>query len=147
METIHPEETSPAKRFLPPHLLLGAILLSIALDRWLPLARLWQQPWIILGAGIIAAALAVNIFLAIGFLRRKTTVIPFRESTVLITDGLYRFSRNPIYLSMIVLLYGEAIVLGSTASGSMTSIASVSGGPLRDQMKLRSSTITANSGG
>ena len=113
METIHRKETSPAKRFLPPHLLLGAILLSLALDRWLPLARLWQQPWIILGAGIIAIALAVNTFLAIGFLRRKTTVIPFRESTVLITDGLYRFSRNPIYLSMIVLLYGEAIALGS----------------------------------
>ncbi len=74
METVHPEKTSPAKRLLPPHLLLGAILLSIALDRWMPLARLWQQPWIVLGAGIIAVALAVNTFLAIGFRRRKTTV-------------------------------------------------------------------------
>lgn len=113
METVHHEKTSLAKRFLPPHLLLGAILLSLALDRWLPLARLWQQPWTFLGGGIIVAALAVNTFLAIGFRRRKTTVIPFRESTVLITDGLYRFSRNPIYLSMIVLLSGEAIALGS----------------------------------
>ena len=76
METIHQEKTSPAKRFLPPHLLLGAILLSLALDRWFPLARLWQQPWIFLGAGIIAAALAVNTFLAIGFLRRKRRSFP-----------------------------------------------------------------------
>ena len=32
---------------------------------------------------------------------------------MLITDGLYRFSRNPIYVSLVALLYGEAIALGS----------------------------------
>ena len=61
METIHQEEAISAKRLLPPHLLLGAVLLSLALDRWLPLARLWQQPWTYLGGGIIVAALAVNV--------------------------------------------------------------------------------------
>lgn len=113
METACQEETRPAKRWLPPHLLLATILLSLALDRWLPLAQLWQRPWTFLGGGIIVAALAVNLYLAIGFRRRDTTVFPFRESTALITDGLYRFSRNPIYLSMVVLLCGEAIALGS----------------------------------
>ncbi len=107
------EETRPKRRLLPPHLLLGAVLLSLALDRWLPLMELWGRPWSYLGGAIILAALVLNVYLALGFRRRKTTIIPFRESTELITDGLYRFSRNPIYLSMVVLLCGEAIALGS----------------------------------
>lgn len=106
-------ETLFAKRLLPPHYLLGAVLLSLALDRWLPVAHLWGRPWTLLGGGIIIAAIVVNLYLAIGFRRRSTTIIPFQESTVLITDGLYRFSRNPIYVSMVVLLCGVAIALGS----------------------------------
>ena len=90
-----------------------AILLGLALDRWLPLVQLWGRPWTYIGWGIILAALLANIVCDLQFLRRKTTVIPFRESTVLVTNGLYRYSRNPIYLSMVALLYGEAIALGS----------------------------------
>ena len=107
------ENVHPAKRLMPPYVLLAAVLLSLALDRWLPLFHLWQRPWTYLGGATIIAALAVNVFLALGFKSKQTTIIPFQESTTLITGGLYRFSRNPIYLSMVVLLYGVAISLGS----------------------------------
>ena len=61
----------------------------------------------------MVVALTVNIYCAWQFHRRQTTVIPFRESTTLLTEGLYRYSRNPIYMSMVVLLIGLAIALGT----------------------------------
>lgn len=39
--------------------------------------------------------------------------MPFRESSTLMTDGLYRYTRNPIYVSMVVVLIGFAIAWGS----------------------------------
>jgi protein-S-isoprenylcysteine O-methyltransferase Ste14 len=43
----------------------------------------------------------------------KTTVTPFVESTVLVTDGMYRWSRNPMYLGFVLVLIGIAILLRS----------------------------------
>jgi protein-S-isoprenylcysteine O-methyltransferase Ste14 len=45
--------------------------------------------------------------------RRGTTLNPFGEPTALVTDGPYRFTRNPLYLSLALLLVGAATGLGS----------------------------------
>lgn len=103
----------PRRWILPPTVLLAAVLLSLALDRWLPVVQLWGRPWTWLGGGVMIAMLTLNSCCALEFRRRRTTVMPFRVSTALITDGFYRYSRNPIYLSMIVLLCGLAVALGS----------------------------------
>lgn len=42
-----------------------------------------------------------------------TTVKPFQESTALITDGVFRLSRNPMYLGFVLVLTGIATLLGS----------------------------------
>ncbi len=46
------------------------------------------------------------------FRRAGTPVIPFQPSTALVTDGPYRFSRNPIYLGMAALYVSLAFLLG-----------------------------------
>ncbi|MFX0150183.1 MAG: methyltransferase family protein [Candidatus Hodarchaeota archaeon] len=38
---------------------------------------------------------------------------PFQTSSTLVIEGLYKFSRNPIYLSIIIILIGLAILAGS----------------------------------
>jgi protein-S-isoprenylcysteine O-methyltransferase Ste14 len=45
------------------------------------------------------------------FFRRRTTIIPNRPSRALVTSGPYRFTRNPMYLSLSALYLGGAIVL------------------------------------
>ncbi|NOY43687.1 MAG: isoprenylcysteine carboxylmethyltransferase family protein [Planctomycetes bacterium] len=115
MNSVSEKSPSRRRKILPPVVLLAAILLEIALDRWLPVADLWATSGRLAGGAVIAAALVVNIFCALEFRRRKTTIIPFRESSSLLTGGLYRFSRNPIYLSMAVLLIGVAIATGSAS--------------------------------
>jgi len=49
----------------------------------------------------------------ISFNKAGTAIRPFESSTFLVTDGLYRYTRNPMYLGMVILLIGVATYLGS----------------------------------
>ncbi len=55
---------------------------------------------------LIGAAVIVFVLAVIEFRRYRTTIHPHHPSNVLITSGIYRWSRNPIYLADIVLLAG-----------------------------------------
>jgi len=47
------------------------------------------------------------------FRRRGTAVEPWKPSTVLINEGPYRFSRNPIYVGFAITYVGLAIAMDS----------------------------------
>ena len=49
------------------------------------------------------------------FDRAGTTIKPFETSSALVTRGVFSFSRNPIYVSMMLGLVGFFVVLGSLA--------------------------------
>lgn len=52
------------------------------------------------------------------FRRARTTVHPLRPetATTLVTFGVYRFTRNPMYLGLLLGLFGWAILLGQPAA-------------------------------
>ena len=106
-------QTPPSPRFYPPVLLLMAVVLMVVLHYVLPVARWLAWPWRALGALPIAMALLVGFWGAVQFRRHDTTIIPFEQSTALIAEGPYRYSRNPLYLSMTLILVGLWILLGS----------------------------------
>lgn len=106
-------QTPPSPRFYPPVLLLMAVVLMVALHYVLPVARWLAWPWRALGALPIAMALLVGFWGAVQFRRHDTTIIPFEQSTALIAEGPYRYSRNPLYISMTLILVGLWILLGS----------------------------------
>ena len=64
-------------------------------------------------AGVILLALAV-----LAFVRARTTVNPLapEQAQTLVTNGLYRFTRNPMYLAMALILVGGALALGNIAA-------------------------------
>ena len=66
-------------------------------------------PVVVLGAG---AWLWLDGESSIRFTRAGTPVIPFKPTTALVTDGAYRFTRNPIYLGMAALYVALAVGLG-----------------------------------
>ena len=106
-------QTPPSPRFYPPVLLLMAVVLMVALHYVLPVARWLAWPWRALGALPIAVAVLVGFWGAVQFRRHDTTIIPFEQSTALIAEGPYRYSRNPLYISMTLILVGLWILLGS----------------------------------
>ena len=98
---------------LPPVYFLASLFIAIGLHYQAPLAVIISQPWNLAGIAIIVTAAAIVVQPALAFRKADTSIIPFRESSSLVRNGMYRFSRNPMYLGMLTALIGVCIVLGS----------------------------------
>jgi protein-S-isoprenylcysteine O-methyltransferase Ste14 len=103
-------------KILPPVYFLAAIALMVILDRWIPLRILLRDAsaglgWILVFFGGISTIGAAGLFRRLG-----TPVKPFEPSTVLVTRGFFRFTRNPMYLGMVLALVGLALILGSLSA-------------------------------
>jgi protein-S-isoprenylcysteine O-methyltransferase Ste14 len=101
------------KRILPPTFFNVSIIALIAFHILIPLSRIILFPWNLLGLIPIALGAVLNLKSDKDFKTAGTTVKPFEESSVLITTGVFRISRNPMYLGMVLILLGAAILLGS----------------------------------
>jgi protein-S-isoprenylcysteine O-methyltransferase Ste14 len=72
---------------------------------WWPLGSFGPVgDWV--GALLVAAGLALAISAAVEFRRARTTIIPHEEPSAIVTSGVYRLSRNPIYLGDALILTG-----------------------------------------
>jgi len=101
------------KRVLPPTYLFLAIVVMVMLHFLFPAVKVICFPWKILGAIPLVFGMVINIIASNAFDRIETTVKPFEESTTLITTGVFRISRHPMYLGMVFILIGIAILMGS----------------------------------
>ncbi len=96
---------------VPPLLVFAILALAIAgSGRWL---QFWSIPlWLRSLLAVILAASGVVIAIAgvLEFRRARTTVHPMHPHRVsaLVTSGVFRYSRNPMYLGMLLVLAGLA---------------------------------------
>jgi protein-S-isoprenylcysteine O-methyltransferase Ste14 len=71
------------------------------------MSRWWGLPFALAG-----------FVLVVGSARRfasRTTLRPDETPSLLVTDGLHRVSRNPMYLGMLIALLGGFVMLGSVS--------------------------------
>ena len=101
------------QKVLPPVWFLLSIVLMVGLHLLLPVRQLFFPPITYLGLVAIALGITTILFCAYLFKQNNTAIVPFRESSYLIREGIFGFSRNPIYLGMIIFLLGLWIYLGS----------------------------------
>ncbi len=105
--------TVAKRRILPPVWFLAAIMLMAALHWLAPLAR-WHVPalrW--LGGAAFVAGFVLALASARLFARRGTANRPVQRSSALVTSGPYRFTRNPMYVGLVAMLAGLALLLES----------------------------------
>lgn len=102
-------------RIFPPVFGLLFALCMWLLDKYLPLGNVILPPFNKLGFIFIGTGLLIDLWSLYLFIKSKTTFHPLKleETAHMVTSGMYRVSRNPMYLGMLLLLIGWAILLGS----------------------------------
>jgi protein-S-isoprenylcysteine O-methyltransferase Ste14 len=85
------------------------------MDRYVPVLRWIGGPWNEIGWALITMGLGVDFWAVVSFVRERTTVNPVHpdRTSRLVVSGLYRLSRNPMYLGLVLSLCGWAWLLGS----------------------------------
>ena len=108
--------------FVPPPLMLAAFVsVGLLIDGGPMATGLVLAVALILalvGLGLIASALGL-------FFQSKTRPEPWRGSSFLVAAGPYRFTRNPMYLGMVLVALAVALALTSMAAVALTLVAAL----------------------
>jgi protein-S-isoprenylcysteine O-methyltransferase Ste14 len=95
---------------LPPLIYLVAMTLGIALHFLRPLTLPVPVAVRWVGLAMIVAEFAVLIPSRLRFVRAGTNVNPMKPATALVTTGIYRFTRNPMYVGLMIGFTGLALL-------------------------------------
>lgn len=101
----------------PPLLALTTLLLGLLLD-WLAPAYVlgvllsWEMR-VVLGLVLFAVSAGLAVPAILAFRAAGTHVEPWKPSRVLVTDGIFRWLRNPMYVGLTAALAGVAILLAA----------------------------------
>ena len=99
---------------IPPPLLFVFPLAAAFLGEWLvPTSFIHGKLRWIVGSLFLLAGLALNIGGFVTQRRAGTDPIPFNPTTRIVSHGLYRFSRNPMYMGFALWTLGVAILTNS----------------------------------
>jgi protein-S-isoprenylcysteine O-methyltransferase Ste14 len=71
------------------------------------------RPLIIAAVILIVLGVAVAVWGAMTFRIAKTSVLPFRPASAMVTKGPYRFTRNPMYIGMTLGYVGLSLALNT----------------------------------
>lgn len=92
------------------------ILVAVGLNFLFPLRRIVPFPFTLLGIPLFAAGVALNVHANRWMARHHTALDAFATPTHLVSEGPFRVSRNPVYLSAVIQLFGIAVLLGSLSA-------------------------------
>lgn len=110
----------------PPLIALAALMLGLLLDRLLPayvLTVLLSLPErIVIGAILLAVSAGLAIPALLAFRAAGTHVEPWKPSSAVVTDGIFAWLRNPMYVGLIVGLAGLSVLLASDWTLVMTAV-------------------------
>jgi protein-S-isoprenylcysteine O-methyltransferase Ste14 len=79
----------------------------------IPVSKVASYPWNLLGILLLIIGGALNLIADAAFKKENTTVKPFEKSTALVVSGVFTISRHPMYLGMVIILLGIAILMGT----------------------------------
>jgi protein-S-isoprenylcysteine O-methyltransferase Ste14 len=110
---VNDKQDSPGVKVFPPGIYAVALIVGVVISRRLPALNLPHRLETIAGGALIAAWL-VLMLAAIRVMRRENASIrPDRPSQALVVTGPFRFTRNPLYLGLVFVYCGLAILLNA----------------------------------
>jgi protein-S-isoprenylcysteine O-methyltransferase Ste14 len=104
------------KKLLPPVLFVISLAAAWLANRFVPIGVLVPPAVRPFGCVLIVAGLALLVAARVEFARVRTNVYTFDEPGTLVTQGVFRLSRHPMYLGFALVLAGAAVWFGSIAA-------------------------------
>jgi protein-S-isoprenylcysteine O-methyltransferase Ste14 len=97
----------------PPRIALVLTLIATLLHRSLNVWDSMSFSWLWGGVFLAFTGFTMMMWSWGLFQKRNIAICPRAETTSLLTDGPYRFTRNPMYLGMVFILAGLALCAGT----------------------------------
>lgn len=105
-------------RFRPPRIALTCLVAAAGLHVLSPNGTVLFLPYHLLGMLLVAVGFTVMMWAWTLFKKAKTAICIPTDAAMLIQDGPYRLTRNPMYLGMALMLCGAAFLFGSVIAFS-----------------------------
>jgi protein-S-isoprenylcysteine O-methyltransferase Ste14 len=100
------------QRLLPPALVVVCAVAMLVFYRKAPMAGIMPEPYnYFIGIPLVVIGLGLTLYAARQFNRVRTNIKTFNKPDVLVTDGAFAWSRNPMYLGFSIALAGFAVKL------------------------------------
>jgi protein-S-isoprenylcysteine O-methyltransferase Ste14 len=100
------------KFLLPPNLFYASIVLIVVLYFIFRQFNLVKFPYNTVGFVLVAIGVGLNIIAWQQFVKAGTPE-KFEKSKKLVVNGLYKYSRNPMYVGAVLILIGLVLLLGN----------------------------------
>jgi protein-S-isoprenylcysteine O-methyltransferase Ste14 len=109
------KKDSPAinKYIHPPIVAMFYIIVAILLGIFVPLISELSRTIRNIGFGFVVVGFLIGLAAFIEFRKAKTTILPHGSVSNIISSGIFRFTRNPIYLGFLFMVIGFPLNFGS----------------------------------
>ncbi|MGI8600509.1 MAG: methyltransferase family protein [Chitinophagaceae bacterium] len=106
---------SPRVYIPPPLVYAGIFLISFLLQKFLPINNSFftTSTSTIIGISFIVLGLILDMPAIRQFVTTKNTLVTIKPATTLVTSGIYTKSRNPMYLGLLLIYAGVALIIGN----------------------------------
>ena len=104
------------KIIIPPFLFLFCVIAMVYLSYFYPIQHWIKFPLNLIGILFLGIGFFMVTTIGKRFRRVKTEIHTFKKPKKLVTNGLFQYTRNPIYLGFTMALLGIAILLGSATA-------------------------------
>jgi protein-S-isoprenylcysteine O-methyltransferase Ste14 len=109
----HKDSPAINKYVHPPIVAMFYIIVAILLGRFVPLVSELSIMIRNIGFGFVVVGFLFGLAAFLEFRKAKTTILPHGSASNIISSGIFRFTRNPIYLGFLFMVIGFPLNYGS----------------------------------
>ncbi len=98
---------------MPPIVYLVGPLLGLLIHYFCPIGLVPDSASVWFGVLLTLASIPIALFAVLAFKRAGTPADVRKPTTTVVTDGIYRWTRNPMYVSLVLVYFGIACWVNS----------------------------------
>ena len=102
--------------YKPPRIAAALLAVSIGLWYFSPTYTLLYMPYQLVASICITVGFIIMMFAWLQFKKSDAAVCPTAKTSRIVMDGTYRYTRNPMYLGMLLQLSGASFIMGTVPS-------------------------------